>query len=210
MKNIYFMHADGSTGKYANAIITGTWSTLKVPNSENGTCPECRRGTSVLVPPFKLEDEGDGVTVVGDCSWRLSMCIVTEECAKKLQQAQLSLDYVPVDVVRFVTTRRGGRRKNIFAGREMFLIRATGSAHLDAAKSGVTPSPECSLCHRFSYGKPINFSGLVVDRLEPAGTNCFYVSGQQSDCIYTTEEARNRILDLGLTNMCLTLAGKMI
>jgi hypothetical protein len=35
------------------------------------------------------------------------------------------------------------------------------------------------------------------------------VKAKPSDRIYVAEAARNRILDLGLTNMCLTLDGKM-
>jgi hypothetical protein len=208
--NIYTMHRDRSTGKYADAFITDTWSTLEVPNSVNGSCSECERGLHRLVPPYRLEDEGDGVTVVGDCAWSMfAGCVVTEECAKKLQSVQLSLEYEPVDVVRFVATRRGGRRKNIFAGTEMFIIRATGVAHLDAARSGVTLTPKCSLCHQFRY-EPIKVTELVVDRIKPPDANCFTIEGQGSDFIYVTEDARNRILDLGLTNMCLTLAGKII
>jgi hypothetical protein len=208
VKNIYYMDRDSSTGRYAEAFITDTWITLERPHSVNGTCSECERGLHRLVPPYRLEDEGDGVTSVGDCSWHLSMCVVTEECAKKLQSAHLSLEYVPVDVVRFVATRRGGRRKNIFAGRKMFVIRATGVGHLDAAKSGFIRTRECSLCHQFSY-EPIKLTDLVVDRIEPHDANCFTIEGQESDFIHVAEDARNRILDLGLTNMWLTLAGKL-
>jgi hypothetical protein len=208
--NVYHLDSAGS-GDYSDAFITATWSTISVPHAEGGWCPECKANLSILVPPFRLEDEGDLVTTVADFAWGLFYrCVVTEQCAEKLESAGLSLEFIPVDVPQMVKDHEGRWHKNVFAGRSMYVLRAKGQAHLDPVASGLTPQVPCGTCHRISYGNPIKRTGLVVARIEPPSSNCFHVIGSNPLIIFVTEEARSKILPLKLTNLEFKLAGKLI
>jgi hypothetical protein len=208
--NVYYLDR-ASSGDYSDAFITATWSAISVPHSDGVQCPECKLGLELLVPPFRLEDGGDPVTEVADFAWGFFYwCVVTEQCAEKLDSAGLSLDFIPVDVPQMVKDHEGRLHKNIFAGRSMYVMRAKGQAHLDPIASGLTPQVPCSTCHRISYGNPVKRTGLVVARIEPPSSNCFHVIGSNPLIIFVTEEARSKILPLKLTNLEFKLAGKLL
>jgi len=208
--NVYYLDR-ASSGDYSDAFITATWSAISVPHSDGVQCPECKLGLELLVPPFRLEDGGDPVTEVADFAWGLFyLCVVTEQCAEKLEGAGLSLEFIPVDVPPMVKGYKGRLHKNIFAGRSMYVMRAKGQAHLDPIASGLTPQMPCGTCNQTFYGKPIKQTGLVVARIEPASSNCFHVIGGNEYTIFVTEEARSRILPLKLTNLEFKLAGKLL
>ncbi len=195
-----FLIDDPANPEFARFAAVGTWSPGIV-------CPECRGATSLKVTPLLVQWD-IGSDKIGDFSWSMYTCIVTEKVVRSFREDDLECEFRAAEVIAPTERmrKRDARVPFPYEGPKLKWLVANRVVNLDEEINGIAIKRICTTCCRIY--KTVKTNGIVIDQSNLGDASIFRIaSNGRSDAIFVTEDAKLTIESHGFTNIAFREAG---